>query len=122
MRVIGTLALAGAGGDTQAPTVPQGLIATAVNAGRVDLTWNASTDNVGVAGYQVFRNDVPLTTTAATNHSDITAQPSTLYAYSVAAFDATGNDSTTSLTRAARYRSPRRLMRHRRGWQCRIKS
>jgi chitodextrinase len=96
MRVIGTLALAGAGGDTQAPTVPQGLNVTAINAGRVDLTWNASTDNVGVDGYQIFRNGVPLTTSAATNHSDITVQPSTLYAYSVAAYDGAGNVSATS--------------------------
>jgi chitodextrinase len=96
MRVIGTLALAGAGGDTQAPTVPQGLVVTAINAGRVDLTWNASTDNVGVDGYQIFRNGAPLTTTTQTNHSDITVQPSTLYAYSVAAYDAAGNVSGTS--------------------------
>src|SRR5688572_7822468 len=95
MRVIGSLALADAG-DTTAPTIPQNLNATAINAGRVDLTWTASTDAVGVTGYQIFRDGAALDTTASTSYSDASCQPSTLYSYTVAAFDAAGNVSAES--------------------------
>ena len=44
------------GGDTQAPTGPSSLSATATSSSSVQLSWPAATDNVGVAGYRVFRN------------------------------------------------------------------
>src|SRR4030095_6047725 len=47
----------GTGADTSAPSVPAGLAGTAVSSTQVNLTWNASTDNVGVKGYTVFVND-----------------------------------------------------------------
>lgn len=47
--------VAGTGGDTQAPTVPSNFTATAVSPSQVNLSWTASTDNVGVTGYQVER-------------------------------------------------------------------
>jgi len=47
-----------AASDTQAPTVPTGLTGTAVSPTEINLTWNASTDNVGVTGYWVYLNDV----------------------------------------------------------------
>ncbi len=50
-----TQAAGGGGTDTQAPTAPAGLTAVATGATRIDLSWNASTDNVGVAGYRVER-------------------------------------------------------------------
>src|ERR1700686_2930674 len=46
------------GGDTQPPTVPTGLTATSVTAHAVSLQWNASTDNVAVTGYTVYRNGI----------------------------------------------------------------
>ena len=48
--------------DTQAPSVPNGLTANAASATEVDLTWQASTDNVGVTGYTIYRNSTTLTT------------------------------------------------------------
>ena len=42
-------------GDTQPPTDPSGLTATAAGATQINLSWTASTDNVGVTGYQVER-------------------------------------------------------------------
>lgn len=95
MRVYGSVA---ATGDTQAPTVPGGLTASAVSKSQVNLSWTASTDNVGVSGYQIFRDGSPLTTVAAptTSYSDTTVSPSTLYTYSVAAYDAAGNTSAQS--------------------------
>jgi chitodextrinase len=97
-RVIGTLALSG---DTQAPTQPQNLSATAINRQRVDLSWTASTDNIGVTGYQVFRNAAPLNTSATTTYSDTTASASTTYTYTVVAFDAAGNNSAPSASAQA---------------------
>ena len=82
--------------DTTAPSVPAGLTATAVSSTRVDLSWSASTDNVGVAGYRVFRNGAQIGTPATTSFSDTTAAPGTTYSYTVAAVDAAGNASAQS--------------------------
>ncbi len=49
-------------GDTQAPSVPQGMAFSGATQTSVSLAWNASTDNVGVAGYRLFRNDVSVGT------------------------------------------------------------
>ncbi len=94
MRVLG--ALAPQTGDTTAPTTPQNVVATAINAGRVDLSWTASTDDFGVSGYQLFRNGLPLNTTTLTSYTDSTCQPSTLYSYVIVAFDGAGNNSGAS--------------------------
>jgi len=92
--------------DTTAPTAPTGLTATAVSARQVNLAWNASTDNVGVAGYVIYRGGSPMAVvTSGTTYTDIahtiscfsfTLSPSTSYAYSVVAFDAAGNNSSQS--------------------------
>ena len=95
LRVIGTINPGGAG-DTVAPTVPQSVVATAQGAGSVQITWSASFDAVGVTGYQVWRNGSPLNTTASASYTDGTTQPSTLYSYTVSAFDAAGNSSAQS--------------------------
>jgi chitodextrinase len=79
--------------DAQAPTVPTGLVGVAVSLSEITLSWNASTDNVGVAGYHVYLNDVPLAITKATSftHSGLTA--GTSYNYRVSAYDAVPNHS-----------------------------
>src|SRR5205085_1289091 len=80
------------------PTAPAGLTATAVSATRIDLSWTASTDNVGVAGYQVDRCQgagcstfVQMHTPTATSVSDTGLLASTSYSYRVLATDAAGN-------------------------------
>jgi chitodextrinase len=85
-------------GDTQAPTVPAGLAAGTVTAGSVPLTWNASTDNVGVTGYTIYRDGTKVGTTGGgtTSFTDTTVAPSTSYSYTVDAFDAAGNHSAQS--------------------------
>jgi chitodextrinase len=87
-----------AASDTQAPSVPSGLTATASSPSQVDLAWQASTDNVGVAGYSVYRDGALLNTVSGNTlaFSDNTAQPSTTYSYTVDAFDAAGNHSAQS--------------------------
>jgi len=47
--------------DTTAPSVPTGLVGTAMSSSQINLSWAASTDNVGVTGYNVYLNDVALT-------------------------------------------------------------
>jgi chitodextrinase len=91
----------GAGGDTSAPTAPTGLIATPVGTTRIDLGWNASTDNVGVTGYVIRRNGVQVGTRATTSFSDTGLSAATTYTYSVAAFDAAGNFSSATTLSAA---------------------
>jgi chitodextrinase len=84
--------------DTSPPTVPAGLAATAVSPSEIDLSWTASSDNVGVTGYTVYRNGVALGTTGAgvTAWNDTAAAAATTYTYSVDAFDAAGNHSAKS--------------------------
>lgn len=83
--------------DTTPPSRPTGLEATAVSGTQVNLRWNASTDDVGVAGYDVFRNATKLASVGATtSYSDTTAKPATSYSYTIAALDAAGNASAAS--------------------------
>jgi chitodextrinase len=78
--------------DTQAPSVPAGLTGNAIDANSVNLAWSPAIDNVGVAGYRVYRNTVQIgTATAGTGYVDNTAQASTTYSYTVRAYDAAGN-------------------------------
>jgi chitodextrinase len=85
-------------GDTQPPTVPTLLSATAASATEVDLTWTTSTDNVGVTGYQIFRNGSALSSVPGTmlTYADTTASAATAYTYTVNAYDAAGNHSAAS--------------------------
>jgi len=89
--------------ETNAPTTPTGLSATAANALTVNLSWTASSDDTGVAGYQIYRNGTLVKTLlgSATSFTDGQLDPSTTYTYSVAAFDAAGNVSATSSTASA---------------------
>jgi len=89
--------------DTTAPTVPGTPTATAINSTRIDLTWAASTDAVGVTGYRIFRNGstTALATTTTTTYSDTSAVAATSYTYTVRAFDAAGNLSNASAAGSA---------------------
>ncbi len=87
--------------DTTAPTVPTGLTATAVSTSQINLTWNAASDNVGVTGYYVYLNDVPLATTTGTTFQHTGLVPGATYAYRVSAYDAVPNQSAWTGTVAA---------------------
>jgi alpha-tubulin suppressor-like RCC1 family protein/chitodextrinase len=82
--------------DTIAPSVPTGLIASASSSSQVNLSWTASTDNVGVVGYKVYRNGTLVGSPSGTSYSDTGLTASTTYNYKVAAFDAAGNTSAQS--------------------------
>lgn len=79
--------------DTTPPTVPTGLQATAANYSTVNLSWTASTDPVGVAGYKIYRNGTQVGTTSGTSYTDSSLSPSTNYSYTVSAYDTVGNVS-----------------------------
>ncbi len=80
--------------DTNAPSVPAGLAATAGSSTQVNLSWTASTDDVGVTGYGVYRNGTLLATSPTTSYQDTTVQPATSYTYTVDAVDGAGNRSS----------------------------
>ena len=82
--------------DEEPPSVPANLSATAVSENQIDLTWTASTDNVGVAGYNIFRDGNQVGTSETASFSDTGLQPSTSYEYQVQAFDAAENVSNLS--------------------------
>ncbi|HEV2345276.1 MAG TPA: cellulase family glycosylhydrolase [Actinocrinis sp.] len=85
------------GGDYTAPSVPAGLTVTGTTPTTASLKWNASTDNVGVTDYYIYRGSTLLTTVyGATTYTDPGLTPSTAYTYSVAAVDAAGNASARS--------------------------
>ncbi len=79
--------------DTTAPSVPTGLAGTAVSSTQINLTWNASTDNVAVTSYQVYLNNVMIANTMATSFQHTGLTPSTTYNYRVSAADAVPNYS-----------------------------
>ncbi|MFC6580373.1 glycosyl hydrolase family 18 protein [Planomonospora parontospora] len=84
------------GGDTEKPSVPGNLRAGTVTADTVALAWNASTDNVKVTGYEVYRGGTLVATVTGTGHTDTGLTPKTEYAYTVKARDAAGNRSAAS--------------------------
>jgi parallel beta-helix repeat protein len=86
--------------DTQAPTTPTGVAANAISHALVRITWNASTDNVGVTGYRIYRNGsgAPMATVGGSTltFDDTTVAASTTYTYKVDAIDAVPNASSQS--------------------------
>ena len=87
--------------DTEAPSVPGNVSALAVSSSQVNVSWSAASDNVGVTEYSVYRNGVDLGTTTGTSYSDSGLTESTVYAYTVLARDAAGNESLQSQSASA---------------------
>jgi chitodextrinase len=86
--------------DTTPPSVPAGLTATAANSAQVNLSWTASTDNVGVTSYKIYRNGsstaLATVTAPTTTYQDAAVSAATAYSYTVTALDAAGNESAKS--------------------------
>jgi hypothetical protein len=92
--------------DNEAPTVPAGLTATAISSSQINLSWSASTDNVGVTGYRIYRDGVQIATTSTTSYSDTGLSPLTTYTYTVSAIDLAGNESGQSSQVSATTQQP----------------
>ncbi|MET7336030.1 CARDB domain-containing protein [Nonomuraea sp. NPDC005650] len=85
------------GGDTQDPTAPGNLAYTQPAAGQIRLTWSASTDNVGVTGYDIYANNQFKAGVAGNVLTYTDAQPTNAtVTYFVRARDAAGNESPNS--------------------------
>ncbi len=82
--------------DTTAPSVPQNVSAASTSAGTALVSWTASTDNVGITGYEIYRNGTLVGTTASVSYTDSGLAGGTSYSYTVKAFDAAGNRSELS--------------------------
>jgi hypothetical protein len=82
--------------DLDKPSQPQNLSAVAASVSKVQLNWSVSTDDNGVTGYDVYRNDIKIGTTATNSYEDTGAIQGMSYTYTVQAFDAAGNRSTVS--------------------------
>jgi chitodextrinase len=84
--------------DTTPPTTPANLTCTAVSSSQIDLFWDASTDNVGVDHYNIYRDgsSTPIDTATGTSYSDTGLTSSTTYTYNITAVDAVGNESAQS--------------------------
>ena len=94
-------ATTGSAPDTTAPTVPTGLSVTPVSSAQINLSWTASTDNVGVTGYKVYRGGALVGSPATTSYSDTGLTASTSYSYTLAACDAANNCSAESASISA---------------------
>lgn len=82
--------------DTEPPGVPQNLTVTGVSSSTVSMSWNPSTDNVAVAGYDVFRDGNLAATVTGTGHTVTGLDADTPYSFTVRARDAAGNVSAPS--------------------------
>jgi len=82
--------------DTTAPTTPTGLAASAPTSSSLTLSWSASTDNIGVAGYRVYRDGTLAASPGGTSVSMTGLSAGVPYSFTVSAFDAAGNVSALS--------------------------
>ncbi len=82
--------------DTTAPSAPTNLSVVSKTSNSVSFSWTASTDNVGVTGYKVYRSTTLLATVTPTSYTATGLSPATSYNFTVNAIDAAGNTSTSS--------------------------
>ncbi|CAL2105992.1 Por secretion system C-terminal sorting domain-containing protein [Tenacibaculum sp. 190524A02b] len=93
-----TVNIGGGTSDTQAPSNPSGLTASNITQTSLSLNWNASTDNVGVTSYRIFRNNSEIGTTSSPSFNVTGLTASTSYSFAVSALDQAGNQSALSNT------------------------
>ena len=86
------------GDDTEAPTIPTDLQGIALSVTSAQLSWNTSTDNVGVTGYKIYREGTLIDSTTSISFIDDGLSAGNTYSYYVTAYDASGNESNQSST------------------------
>jgi hypothetical protein len=95
---LGTHSITGGSADTQAPTAPTNLTASNITNTTADLTWTASTDNVAVTSYDIYKGGVYIANSTTNSYNVTGLTQSTTYNFTVYANDAAGNISTVSNT------------------------
>jgi chitodextrinase len=93
-----TINIQAAAADTTAPSAPTNLAASGTTQTTTNLAWTASTDNVGVTGYDVYQNGIFKVSTATNSYAVTGLTASTSYSFYVIARDAAGNASAQSNT------------------------
>jgi chitodextrinase len=93
--------VAAGGNDTSSPTAPASLTQGATTATSISLLWNASLDNVGVAGYDLFLNGNKVGTTAAMTYTFANLSCGRSYTLAVDAYDLAGNRSPATAVQAS---------------------
>ncbi|WP_299312704.1 M14 family zinc carboxypeptidase [uncultured Aquimarina sp.] len=93
---IDDLKIISATSDTQAPSVPTNLIASNITGNTVDLSWTASTDNIGVSEYEIYQGGTLVATSIISNATVSGLNPDSEYILVVVAKDAAGNSSSAS--------------------------
>ncbi len=91
-----TVVIGASTSDTQPPTAPKNLAASNVAQTSLTLNWTASTDNVGVTGYDVYSGTTNIGTVTGTTANVTGLTANTAYSFSVNAKDAAGNVSASS--------------------------
>ncbi|MGW6932356.1 fibronectin type III domain-containing protein [Lentzea sp. NPDC054927] len=92
----------GGSNDTTAPSAPGNPRSTGTTSSSVSLQWDASTDNVGVTGYDVYNGSALATTVTTTNATVTGLKPDNAYTFTIKAKDAAGNASAASAAVSAR--------------------
>jgi len=92
---IGALGEEGSG-DTTAPSIPTGLTVDSKTETSVSLSWSASTDDTGVAGYKVYQDSAEVDDVSTTNVTVSNLTANTEYTFAVSAYDAAQNESDLS--------------------------
>lgn len=82
--------------DTTTPIAPTGLTVTADSSSSISINWDASTDDVGVAGYRIYRNGEFIKSATALSAKDSGLVALSNYCYTVSAIDAANNESDQS--------------------------
>nr|WP_299067389.1 fibronectin type III domain-containing protein [uncultured Allomuricauda sp.] len=96
---IDSVTIIAVGGDTEDPSAVSDLASANTTDTTTDLSWSASTDNVGVTNYEVFQDNVSIANTGTTTNFNVTGlAPGTSYDFTVFAEDASGNTSAVSNT------------------------
>lgn len=91
-----TVNITGSSADTIAPTAPTNVSASAITQTTATLSWTASTDNVGVTGYEIFSNGTSVGTVTATSANITGLTANTSYSYTIKANDGAENTSNSS--------------------------
>lgn len=85
------------GPDTQAPTAPTNVSVTGNTLSSISLSWNASTDNVGVIGYDIYQGNTLALSVTGTTATVTGLSAGSTYSFTVKAKDAAGNVSAASM-------------------------
>lgn len=84
--------------DDEAPSIPTGLTQGSVTTNTAQIIWTAATDNLRVAGYNIYREGVKIDSVTGLSFTDTNLASNTSYTYQVSAYDAAGNESGKSQT------------------------